>query len=42
MMYSFIAFLPFFEQFKIENNDALIQELMKTNSNSNEYKVINI
>jgi len=42
MMYSCIALLPFFEQFKIENNDALIQELMKTNSNNNEWKVINV
>ena len=42
MIYSCIALLPFFEQFKIENNDALIQELMKTNSDSNEYKVINV
>ena len=42
MMYTCIAELPFFEQFKIENNDALIQELMKTNSNNNEWKVINV
>ena len=42
MIYSCIALLPFFEKFKIENNDALIQELMKTNSDSNEYKEINV
>ena len=35
MMYTCIALLPFFEQFKITNNEDLIQELMQTNSNNN-------
>ena len=39
MMYSCIARLPFFEQFKIENKNILIQELMKGNNSNNEDKV---
>ena len=35
MMYTSIALLPFFEQFKIDNNEVLIQELMQVNSNNN-------
>ena len=44
MMYTCIALLPFFEQFKVDNNEILIQELMKVNSNNgnNEGKVVNV
>ena len=40
MMYSCIARLPFFEQFKIENKNVLIQELMKGNNTNNEVKIL--
>ena len=31
MMYTCISFLPFFEQYKNNNNESLIQDLMKIN-----------
>ena len=39
MMYSCIAKLPFFDQFKIDNKNILMQELMKMNSINNEVKM---
>ena len=35
MMYTCIAKLPFFEQFKADNKEKLIQELTEGNSNKN-------
>ena len=35
MMYTCISKLPFFEQFKIDNKEKLIQELTEGNSNKN-------
>ena len=39
MMYSCIAKLPFFDQFKIDNKNILMQELMKMNSINTEVKM---
>ena len=35
MMYSCIAMLPFFEQFKVDNKEILIEGLTKNNSSIN-------
>ena len=43
MMYSCIAKLPFFEQFKVDNDEKLIQELCENNSKlNNQGKVYNV
>ena len=42
MMYTCISKLPFFEQFKIENKEKLIQELSEINSNKDEGKKYNV
>ena len=42
MMYTCIALLPFFEQFKVDNNEILIQELIQVNNNTNDAKVVNV
>ena len=39
MMYTCISKLPFFDQFKIDNKNILMQELMKMNSINNEVKM---
>ena len=41
MMYTCISKLPFFEQYKIDNNDILINELSRTNGGGNNNKIIN-
>ena len=43
MMYACIAKLPFFDQFKIDNKELLIKELINGNSGiNNEGKVYNV